>query len=51
VLFNRLGVTLYIDGGKDVNYLPMTGGVTVIDKDYFRISNGTIKIKGPLAVR
>jgi hypothetical protein len=50
VLFNRPGVTVTIDGGKDSSY-DQTIGVTTIDKNYFRIQQGAVKIKGPLVVR
>jgi hypothetical protein len=50
VLFNRPGVTVTIDGGKD-SFYDQTIGVTSIDKNYFKIRQGTVKVKGPLAVR
>jgi hypothetical protein len=50
ILFDRSGIEVFFDGGRGPNYTLPTVGYTAVNGS-FRIKQGTIRIKGPLAVR
>ena len=50
ILFDRNGIEVMIDGGRGPNFAVTTAGYTAVNGS-FRIKQGTIKVKGPVAVR